>query len=132
MTNAKISVEDDLPEMCQNIPNSELPEICTDDIYWFKCRKTCEQFRFNRDFSEGCSEEMHLENYVHNSWVEGLTDDSTFQSPLEAMEECLKGGYTSSYSKDKSPSTCQLLLQLVFKGHIKAFKEEYCYTKNEK
>ena len=41
------------------------------------------------------------------------------------------GGYTSTYCKDKSPSTCPALLQFVYKGNITAFEENYCNTKKE-
>ena len=43
--------------------------------------------------SEGCSEEMHMENYIYNNYPipSSLDSDSGFLSPLEAMEACLKG-----------------------------------------
>ena len=43
---AKISnflVEDETPDLCNNIPNSELFELCQDDDYWLKCTKKCEK-----------------------------------------------------------------------------------------
>ena len=41
--------------------------------------------------SEGCSEEIHLDNYIHNYQEIVLSDSDKFLSPLAAMEACLKG-----------------------------------------
>ena len=42
---------------------------------------------------EGCSEEEFLRNYVHNSYVDDVSDSDRFTSPMEAMDACLKGLY---------------------------------------
>jgi len=39
---------------------------------------------------EGCSKEMHLENYRFGYEESDITDSDTFLSPLKAMEACVK------------------------------------------